>query len=243
MDINCDLGESFGQYTIGNDSEVIRYIDSCNIACGFHAGDPMIMRKTIDLALQHDVKIGAHPGYPDLAGFGRRHMELDHEEINSILLYQIGALKAMTEALGGQLHHVKPHGALYNAAAKDFELAKQIAISIRSAGSNLIFVGQASSQMEKAAKDVGIPFFREAFADRRYLTNGLLVPRSQEGAVIHDTSQAMKQVLQIANQQTVTSIEGTEIPLSADTVCVHGDNANTLAFVIQLREKLNQSTV
>ena len=233
-DLNCDLGESFGAYAMGNDESIMPYISSANIACGFHAGDPLVMAKTIQLALQHGVSIGAHPGFPDLAGFGRRKMQMSPAELHAAILYQAGALKSMTEAFGGTLQHVKPHGALYNTAAVNFEVAKTIAEAVKKLDGSLILVCPAHSEMEHAAKSIDLPVASEVFADRAYNDDGTLVSRNIPGAVIHDPAELNERVLRFIKEQVVVSISGKLIPIQADTICLHGDNSMALQFVKNL---------
>ncbi|WP_421378780.1 LamB/YcsF family protein [Bacillus salacetis] len=230
IDLNCDLGESFGAYSKGNDEKILEKITSANIACGFHAGDPNIMLQTVQLALKNNVKIGAHPGYPDLQGFGRRHIDISPEEIYSLVLYQIGALDAMTRSQGGQLSHVKPHGALYNRAAKDKAAAKAIAKAVFEFDPDLTLFGLANSEMIIAGKEAGLQTASEVFADRTYQSDGTLTPRSQEGAVIHDDDQAVAQVVKMVKDHKVVSVDGKEIDIIPDTICLHGDNEKALAF-------------
>lgn len=237
IDINCDLGEGFG-----NDAEIMKYITSANIACGYHAGDPLSIIKTIRLALKNNVAIGAHPGYPDLAGFGRKSMKLSSEEIEAIVLYQVGALKSMVEAEGGRLAHVKPHGALYNDAAKDEELSKAIIGAIKKIDPDLIFVGLANSIMIDIAKQLGIKSRNEVFADRNYDDNGHLIPRSNTDAVIHDVDICKERVLRMVNSGTVVSLSGKEVKIKAETICIHSDTKEALIFVKELNTlfKANQ---
>ncbi|EDL66144.1 5-oxoprolinase subunit PxpA [Bacillus sp. SG-1] len=230
IDLNCDLGESFGTYSKGNDEKILEIITSANIACGFHAGDPQIMLKTVQLALKNGVKIGAHPGYPDLQGFGRRNIDISPEEIYSLVLYQIGALNAIVRSQGGQLSHVKPHGALYNRAAKEIETAKAIAKAIHDFDPSLTLFGLANSKMITAGKELGLETASEVFADRTYRSDGTLTPRSQEGAVIHDDDQALAQVVKMVKEHKVVSTDGTEIDITPDTICLHGDNEQALIF-------------
>lgn len=243
IDINSDLGESFGLYKMGNDAEVMKYITSANIACGFHAGDPVVMEKTIKLALNNNVAIGAHPGYPDLMGFGRRKMNLAPEEIKAYVFYQVGALKAMTEALGGKLQHVKAHGALYNEAAVNELVAKAIAEAVLKLDSNLIFVGLANSNMLEVAKKIGLQTASEVFADRAYTRFGTLVPRSESAAVIHNSEICNQRVLQMLQEHTVEAIDGSKIQINADTICIHGDNPAALALVNSLRNHLEKNSI
>ncbi|MCB9353451.1 MAG: LamB/YcsF family protein [Lewinellaceae bacterium] len=230
VDINCDMGESFGRWPMGNDAALMQYISSANIACGFHAGDPQIMRNTVRLALKYHVAIGAHPGFHDLQGFGRREIHMAPEEVFSLVLYQIGALEAIARAEGGVLHHVKPHGALYNMAAKDRRLADAIARAVQQAGTGLILYGLSGSALIDAAKAIGLRTASEVFADRSYQDDGSLTPRSQAGALIEDAVAAARQALQMVEQQQVLSLQGNPVALVAETLCLHGDGAHALEF-------------
>jgi UPF0271 protein len=238
IDLNSDLGESFGAYTIGNDAEVLKYITSANIACGFHAGDPSVMKKTVRLALDNGVAIGAHPGLPDLQGFGRRKMNITPAEAYNITLYQISALYGFVKAEGGKMQHVKPHGALYNAAAKDAKLSEAIAEAIYKLDPELILFGLAGSELVKAAKKIGLNAVNEVFADRSYQQDGSLTPRNQPGAMITDETAAIGQVLGMIKEGRVKTQQGQYILLQADTVCVHGDGVKALAFTQKIRETL-----
>ncbi|MBO8169119.1 MAG: LamB/YcsF family protein [Thermoanaerobacteraceae bacterium] len=238
VDLNCDMGESFGIYKLGLDEEVIKYISSANIACGFHAGDPVVMAKTVRLAKEHGVNVGAHPGYPDLVGFGRRVMHVDREELKQSLIYQIGALQAIAESQGVQLKHVKPHGALNNQAATDLDLARTIAEAIAAVSEDLIFIAMAGTAMCQAAEEFGLTVAREAFADRAYNDDGTLVSRKQPGAVIHDPDQVLERVQRMVNDGVVISINGKELPVEVDTICVHGDTKEAVAMVRKLSEGL-----
>lgn len=224
IDINCDMGESYGHFRVGNDEAVFPYITSCNIACGFHGGDPLHIERTIRNALKYNVQIGAHPSYPDLAGFGRRKMQLPAEELAALIRYQVGALKGMAESLGGRLAYVKPHGALYNTAADSEAECRVIIQAIRSIDPQLALMGLAGSITREVAVAEGIAFVSEAFADRRYEANGRLTPRSMAGAVLNDPEQAARQVLSIAKDQEVEASNGARISISARSVCIHGDN-------------------
>ncbi len=225
IDLNCDMGESYGNYKIGNDDQVMPYITSCNVACGFHGGDPLQIEKTIKNALKHGLQIGAHPGFPDLQGFGRRRMQIPVDELRAIIKYQIAAIKGITESLGGKLAYVKPHGALYNMAADDAEVAQSIVQAIQEIGQDIAFMGLAGSeQMEGIAKKTGVRFIAEAFADRRYTPNGRLQSRSVEGAVIHNAEKAAAQVLSLAKNKQVISSENTVVKINAQSICIHGDN-------------------
>lgn len=231
IDINCDMGESFGNYTIGNDDKVFPYITSCNIACGFHGGDPLHIEKTIKGALAHGVQIGAHPSYPDLAGFGRRYMQIKADELKAIVKYQVAALKGMTESLGGQLAYVKPHGALYNTAAKQKMEALAVIEAVQAIDSSLILMGLAGSPIEALAKEMEIPFVAEAFADRTYMSDGSLRSRTLDEAVIEDPEKASAQVLSIVLDQSVQTYEGQSLPLQAQSICIHGDNRRVEALL------------
>ncbi len=243
VDLNSDLGESFGAYTMGLDAEVIKYVTSANVACGWHAGDPMVMESTVAAAKEAGAAVGAHPGYPDLLGFGRRNMVISPQEAKAYIQYQIGALMAFTKSHGLSLQHVKPHGALYNMAAKDYTLARALAEGIAAIDENIIMLALANSQMVQAAQDVGLRVASEVFADRAYLEDGNLVPRNQEGAVIHDEKIAIERVINMVTKGTVTAITGKEIAIKADSICVHGDNPQAVAFVRTIREELVRAGV
>lgn len=238
VDINSDLGESFGNYKIGNDAEMMKYISSANIACGFHAGDPLVIENTIKLALRNNVAIGAHPGYPDLQGFGRRSMNLISNEIRAIVFYQVAALKSMTEALGGKLQHVKAHGALYNDAAVNEEISTAIAEAILQIDPELIFMGLANSKMLEVAKNLGLKTASEVFADRAYTKAGTLVSRSLPNAIIHDANICNERVLKMIKENKVTEIEGSEINIYAETICIHGDNPSAIGMAQSLKHHL-----
>lgn len=243
IDINSDLGEGFGNYSIGSDSEVMKYITSANIACGFHAGDPLVIERTIKLALENKVSIGAHPGYPDLVGFGRRSIKISVDELRALILYQVGALKSMAEALGGKLNHVKLHGALYNDLAQNYSMAMVACKAIYSISPDLIFVGLANSEMVKAAKDIGLTVANEFFADRAYNDDGMLVSRSQKDAVIVDQNICLNQIHQLVTEKTIKTINGKVIPMQADTICVHGDNEHAVEFVKALNQFLKDKGI
>lgn len=238
IDLNSDLGESFGRYSIGLDDQVIPLVSSCNIACGMHAGDPSVMRKTVAAAVKSGVSLGAHPGYPDLQGFGRRDMALSPDEAYETVLYQIGALSAFCTAQGARLAHVKPHGQLYNRAAVDRPLADAIAAAVRDFDESLILVGLANGELIAAGQEAGLHVAREFFADRNYTEEGRLVPRSQPDAVIHDEDFAVERVVEAVMTQSVTTPNGTRIALPFDTICVHGDTPQALAFVSRIRSAL-----
>ena len=228
IDLNCDLGESFGAYTIGQDRALMEVITSASVACGFHAGDPTVMGRTVEAAQGQGVALGAHPGYPDLQGFGRREMKLSPEEVAVDVLYLLGAL---------------PHGALYNQACKDEGLAGAICRAARDLDPSLIVLAPERSAFRQAAQTLGLPFAGEFFADRAYLPDGSLVPRSRPSAVIHDGALAASRVLQMAQEGTVTCIDGTVLPMRCVSVCVHGDNEAALESVRLIRRTLEQNGV
>ncbi len=238
IDLNADIGESFGQYTIGNDQSILEFVSSANIACGFHAGDPSVMHNTVKLALKHDVSIGAHPGYPDLQGFGRRTMSFSPEEVHDMVLYQVGALYAFVKASGGKLQHVKPHGALYNEAVKSFLFSSAIARAVSIFQPDLILMGPSGSELERAALKHSIPFAREVFADRAYDDKGHLVSRHAKGALIHDTNTCIERMLDMLDQKPVQSINGNPLSLSGDTICLHGDHPEAVLFAKSLKKAL-----
>lgn len=238
VDLNCDLGESFGAYKIGLDGEVIPYISSANIACGFHASDPVVMAHTVAMAKEHGCSVGAHPGFPDLMGFGRRQMQITPEEAKDYIIYQVGALTAFCRSQGIRLHHVKPHGALYNMAAVDDSLARAVCEGIYVVDPELVLLGLAGSELLKAAEDTGLRYASEVFADRAYNEDGTLVSRKLPGAVITDEALAVQRVLRMVNEQKVTSITGKDITIRADSICVHGDNQKALQFVQKIRDAL-----
>lgn len=243
VDLNCDLGEAFGNYTIGNDEKILDHVTSVNVACGFHAGDPVVMQKTVKMAIEKGVRIGAHPGYPDLVGFGRRHMKISLEEARANMIYQIGALKTFVECNGGKLQHVKPHGALYNDAAKDYDLALTLAQAVYDVDKDLVFMGLSNSLMIKAAEQVGLQVASEVFADRAYNNDGTLVARSIEGSVIHDTDVCIARVLKMVKEGNVVAFDGSIVDLKADSICVHGDNIKAVEFTRGLKEELSNNNV
>jgi UPF0271 protein len=238
MDINSDMGEGFGAWDVGNDAVLLDYITSTNIACGWHAGDPARMKKLVELATAKKVHIGAHPGLPDLVGFGRREMAISEQDAYNYVLYQAGALQAFINAAGNRLHHVKPHGALYNQAAKDMKLARGIARAVKDLGGNVILYGLAGSCLIDAAKELNVPVWQEVFADRKYTKEGFLVPRTQVGAVIEDESEALKQVMSMAKEGKVIAIDRSEIKIQADTLCIHGDNPHAVEFAKKIKAAL-----
>lgn len=243
IDLNSDLGESFGAYTIGMDAEVLAQITSANIACGFHAGDPLVMARTVALARAANVSIGAHPGFPDLAGFGRRAMKCSPAEIKAYVQYQIGALQGFAVEQGMQLQHVKAHGALYNMAVKDLSIGEAIATAVAAVDRELILLCPYGSAMAKAGEKAGLRVACEVFADRAYQADGSLVPRTQAGAIIHDRAEAVQRTVRMVLEGSVTAISGEEIPIRADSVCVHGDNPEALAFTRDIHRALEDAGV
>lgn len=235
--LNCDMGESFGQWEMGNDSAVMPHIDMANIACGFHASDPSIMDRTIKLALNHDVEIGAHPSYPDLQGFGRRSIPMQPQEITAMLIYQIGALEALCRSHNVELKYVKPHGALYNDMQTKPEIFEAVVDAVSSFSLPLMTLAITNNQeLLNIADRYEVPLLFEAFADRRYLANGLLAPRTLSNAVIHNRDKLLDQVAQIVRYKKVRTIDGYSIPLEADTICVHGDNEESIALIQDIRK-------
>jgi len=243
IDLNCDMGESFGAWEMGNDAALMDYVSSVNIACGFHAGDASVMRKTVETAIEKNLKIGAHPSFPDLQGFGRREIKMSGREIFDIILYQVSALKGICEALGGRLNHVKPHGALYNQAATDPKIAGAIAEAVKAIDDNLIFYGLSGSFLISEAEEIGLKTASEVFADRTYQTDGSLTTRNQPNALITENEKAVGQVLQMIETQTVTATSGETISIKAETVCIHGDGACALEFARTIRQKLTENNI
>lgn len=243
VDFNADLGESFGNYNIGNDRAVMDYVTSVNIACGFHAGDPVVIRKTVIMAIENGVSIGAHPGYPDMQGFGRRYMSLSPDEVYSYILYQVGAIKSITEAEGGSLNHVKAHGALYNSAVNDPELADAIVTACGALDNSLIIYGPPNSEIENSAIKRGMQFALEAFADRAYNNDGTLVPRALPGSVITDTSIVLERVAQMVIDNRISTYEGGSLIIKPDTICLHGDNLHALEIAGKIRDFLGKEGV
>jgi UPF0271 protein len=238
IDLNSDMGEGFGVWEMGDDFALLDYIDSTNIACGWHAGDPERMKNLVAAAIEKNVYIGAHPSLPDLLGFGRREMAITPNDAYNYVLYQAGALQAFIRAQGGKLHHVKPHGALYNQAARDINLARAIAQATKDLGDGIILYGLASSCYVEAAQEVGVSLWQEVFADRRYTPEGYLVPRKQANALIETEDESIKQVLRMANESEVVALDGAIVKVQADTLCIHGDGPSALDFVRKIRPLL-----
>ena len=243
IDINCDLGEIDNISSSGNDETIIPYITSANIACGLHAGNPVIMERTVLSAKIHSVAIGAHPGYPDREGFGRNPMGMSDVELTSIIKFQVRSLKTITESIGIKLQHVKCHGALYNTAAKDYKMSTVIARCIREIDKSLILVGLAGSELIRAGQDCGLQVASEIFADRAYNDDGTLVSRRLPGAVLHDEVIVIERAIKMVNEQSVVSISGKIIPVQADTICIHGDHPKAPEFAKGLREAFSNAGI
>jgi UPF0271 protein len=243
IDINCDMGESFGAYKLGRDEEVMKYISSANIACGWHAGDPMVMEQTVRLAKQNGVAVGAHPGYPDLMGFGRRRMDLTLNEIENYILYQIGALYCFAKAHGVLLQHVKVHGALGNLAFVDLEVSKAIARAALRFSKELILVVYSGTIMVQAAAETAIRFVQEVYADRVYSPDGTLQSRKIAGSVIHDPERAASQALTMVREGYVVAHDGTRVKVKPETLCVHGDTPSAVAILQKIRDELKKASI
>jgi len=243
IDLNSDLGESFGAWKMGNDEAVLDFVSSANVACGFHAGDPVVMLATVRAAKEKGVSVGAHPGYPDLMGFGRRNMDVTPDEAYAYTLYQIGAMQAACNAVGIKLQHVKAHGALYNQAAKNHALAVAIAHAVKDAGQGLILLGLANSEFDKAAAEVGVPYAAEAFADRAYQADGTLVPRKVQGSMIHDVNLAVARVVRMVKEGKVETIDGKVINLKPHSICLHGDSPKAVQMATEIRKGLEAAGI
>ncbi|MBY0051722.1 LamB/YcsF family protein [Brevibacillus agri] len=243
VDLNCDMGESFGAYRLGNDQAILQHVSSANIACGFHAGDPSTMRKTVKLAIENRVAIGAHPGLADLVGFGRRNMDISAQDAYELVVYQIGALQAFVQAEGGVMQHVKPHGALYNMAATRPALAEAIAEAVYRVNPELVLFGLAGSELTRAGEKIGLRTAHEVFADRTYQADGTLTPRTQPDALIADEAESLAQVVRMVTEGKVQSLQGVDVPIRADTICIHGDGAHALAFAESIRQALQAAGV
>ncbi len=243
VDLNCDMGESHGAWTMGHDADVLPFVSSVNIACGFHAGDPTVMRTTVRAAAERGVCIGAHPGLPDLLGFGRREMAVSVDDVYDMTVYQVGALRAVCTAAGAKMQHVKPHGALYNMAAVQPALADAIARAVRDVDAALILVGLSGSALLTAGATCGLRTASEVFADRHYRADGTLVPRSHPAALIVDAERSAARAVQMALTRTVTAIDGTDVPVSADTICIHGDAAGAPILAARIRAALELAGV
>lgn len=235
INLNADLGESFGAWTMGDDSALLQIVKSANVACGFHAGDPTVMQTTVRQAIAQGVSIGAHPSYPDLQGFGRRVMQMSANDLEANLIYQIGALQAIAAAEGGCVTHVKPHGALHNLACADAEVATTVVKALRKLDSSLILLAPPYSTLAKAAEDAGQPVRYEVFADRTYLDDGQLTPRSREGAVIHDSQACVSHLLRMLSAKAIVTANGLHLPCRIDSICVHGDGPEAVATAQAIR--------
>ena len=238
IDLNSDLGESFGRWTLGNDAELMKSITSANVACGFHAGDPGVMRDTVRMARDNGVAVGAHPGLPDLAGFGRRTMAVTAAEVENLVVYQIGALAAIAAAEQVRLRHVKAHGALYNMAVKDRALADAIAAAVRAVDPELVVFALPGTELARAAEDAGLRLAHEGFADRAYEADGSLTPRSRPGSVIHSPDEVIGRAVRMARDGVVRATNGSDIPMRIDTLCTHGDTPGSHELMRQLRAGL-----
>lgn len=244
VDLNADLGESYGNYTIGSDEEIIPLISSANVACGFHAADPSVMLETVRMIGESgSTGVGAHPGFPDLMGFGRRYMDMSMAEVRSMMFYQLGALDGFCRVEGVRMNHVKPHGALYNATFKDAELARTIAEAVKDYNPELKLMGLSNQNLVRAGEEVGLEVRHEVFADRAYEDDGTLVSRKKEGAMITDTKQAVDRVVRMVKEGKVESINGRDIDIKADSICVHGDGPKALEFVREIRSALGKEDI
>lgn len=238
IDINSDLGESFGDWNMGRDNAILQLVSSANIACGFHAGDPRVMLRTVEACAESGVAVGAHPGFPDLVGFGRRRMTLSNLELRTDVLYQVGALQAMCTAVGVPLHHVKPHGAMQNMLAVDYDMSVAVIDAIATLMPEPMIYAQPGSATAKAAQDAGIAVAHEVFADRAYLADGQLAPRSMAGSVLHDPALIAERTLRMVRGELIETINGDTITLKGDTICVHGDTPEAVSIAESLKKSL-----
>jgi UPF0271 protein len=243
VDLNCDMGESFGAYHIGADEEVFPYITSANVACGFHGGDPTVMRTTLARAREHDVAIGAHPGFPDLIGFGRRNIDATTDEVYDLVVYQIGALLGFANAAGLAMQHVKPHGALYNMAVAKPQLAAAIARAVRDVDRGLVLFGLPGSHLISEGESAGLRTACEAFADRNYTSDGTLVSRRRPDAHVHDAGEALARAIRMVREGSVTPVDGPPIPIRVDTICIHGDGPHAAQFARELRTGFDRTGI
>jgi 5-oxoprolinase (ATP-hydrolysing) subunit A len=241
IDLNCDMGESYGAWKMGADAEVMPHISSANIACGFHGGDPATIRKTVRLALDNGVAVGAHPSLPDLQGFGRRPMKISPQDMYDLVVYQAGAVEAFARAAGAKLHHIKCHGALYNMAAGDEGLSEAMVRAAKDLGAMLYVL--SNSKNFQIAKKAGIPVCGEVFADRGYSDDGSLAPRDKPGGMIEDAAKAVKQALSMIEEGTVVSLNGKRVPVAADTLCIHGDQPGAALFAKALRQAFSERKI
>lgn len=243
IDLNCDLAESFGNYTIGNDQEILKYISSANVACGFHASDPTVMAKTVELAALQKVSVGAHPGFYDLMGFGRRDMQITSQEAADYVLYQIGALFAFCRSAKIHLCHIKLHGAFYNRAEKDLSMSVSVCKAVSAFDKDLIVLSRYGGKMREAALTCGLLHANEVFADRAYNADGSLVSRNQKGALIANEDAASARIVRMIKENKVTTLNGKDIPIQADSVCVHGDGSKALALVQKIRKECEKQQI
>ena len=238
VDLNCDMGESFGNWTIGDDAAILPFVSSVNIACGFHAGDPSVMRVTVHAAAAHHVAVGAHPGLPDLAGFGRREMAVSPQAVYDMTSYQIGALRGIARAAGVTVKHIKPHGALYNMAAVRSPIADAIALAVRDTDGSLTLVALSGSCLIDAGRATGLRTASEVFADRNYMPDGTLVPRSAPNAIVNDVDEAAARAVRMVQSHRVTAIDGSDVTVLAETICIHGDAPYAALFAQRIRVAL-----
>jgi UPF0271 protein len=243
VDLNADLGESFGSWTMGDDASMFRIVSSANVACGFHAGDPLTMLDSCRAAFELDVRVGAHVGYRDLAGFGRRSLDMTFDELFGDVLYQLGALDGMAHAVGASVDYVKPHGALYNRIVRDAEQAEAVVAAVHAYDPGLPVLGLPGSAWLTLAEESGHPVFREAFVDRAYLPDGTLVPRTQDGSVLHDPDAVVAQAVRLATRKEVLAVDGTVVPVQADSLCIHGDTPGAVNMAAAVREGLEKAGV
>ena len=243
IDLNCDMGESYGAWRMGADAEIMPLISSANIACGFHGGDPATIRKTVRLAVDHGVAVGAHPSLPDLQDFGRRVMKISQQDMYDLIVYQAGAVEAFARAAGARLHHVKCHGALYNMAANDEALSDAMARAVGDLGSKVMLYALSNSLMMKIAKNKKVPVLGEVFADRGYSDDGTLAPRDRPGGMIEDELQSVKQALGMVEGGFVVSLSGKRVPVAADTLCLHGDQPGAVAFAKAIRKAFTEREI
>jgi UPF0271 protein len=242
IDLNCDMGESYGAWTMGADAEVMPHISSANVACGFHGGDPATIRKTVRLALDNGVAVGAHPSLPDIQGFGRRVMKISPQDMYDLVVYQAGAVEGFARAAGSRLHHIKCHGALYNMAATDDALSEAMARAARDLG-NVMIYALSNSRMIAMVKKLGVPVAGEVFADRGYSDDGTLAPRDKPGGMIEDAAKSVKQALAMVEEGYVTSLSGKRVPVAADTMCLHGDQPGAAVFAKALRKAFSDRSI
>ena len=238
IDLNSDVGEAFGRWTLGDDEAIFRSVSSANVACGFHAGDPGVIRATCEKAVEAGVVIGAHVGYRDLAGFGRRFLDIDPKELADDVVYQIGALQALAAVSGGRVEYVKPHGGLYNTIVKHTAQARAVVEAVKSVDPNLPILGLPGSEVLRLAEEAGLRAVSEAFADRAYNPDGTLVSRSQPGAVLHDPVEVAEHVLRMATEQSVRAIDGSVLTIRAESICVHGDSPGAVAMATEVKSAL-----